>query len=209
MNETHNAELVRVELIHGHALDLIADAPALDFIATDPPYAMGGDGAEHAMSATVATGLREAAHRLKRGHWAVVFCASSWRSTYYMVEAVRGVLQPVRIGTWVKPTARTKVKTAGWAWASVNVIAFRKGPKNADGYEPSLLLDHITAEPMMVGRRAQLPAEVAEWAVWPFAIPGGVMLDPFAGSGTLLRAAADAGMNAIGYELDPREHEVA
>lgn len=190
--------------IKGHALDLIGQAPPLDLIATDPPYAFGGAGGEHAVTATVATALREAAHRLKRGHWAVVFAASSWRSTSYMVEACRGILEPVRLGTWVKPQARTKVKTAGWAWASVTVIVMRKGPKNAVGL-PSPLLDHITAEPLMVGRRAELPAEVAEWAVQPFAVPGGVMLDPFSGSGALCKAAADAGMQAIGYELNPPE----
>lgn len=57
----------------------------------------------------------------------LVMCAASWRSTAYMVEAVRGVVEPVRIATWCKPQARTKARTTGWAWASVNVIAFKKG----------------------------------------------------------------------------------
>lgn len=189
-----------LEVEYGHALDLIAGCPPLDLIATDPPYAFGGAGGEHALSATVATALREAAHRLKRGHWCVVFAASSWRSTSYMIEACRGVLEPVRFGTWTKPTARTKVRTAGWAWSSVTVIVLRKGPKNAVG-EPSALLDHINAEPLVIGRRAELPPAVARWAVEPFAVPGGVMLDPFSGSGALCKAAATAGMHAIGYEL--------
>lgn len=191
-----------VEIHEGHALDLVRSAPPLDLIVTDPPYAFGGSGGEHAITATVATALRESAHKLKRGHWAIVFAASSWRSTSYMIEAVRGVLEPVRFGTWVKPEARTKVRTAGWAWASVTVIAMRKGPKNAVG-EPSLLLDHVEAPPVIVGRRAELPPVVAEWAVAPFAVPGGVMLDPFAGSGALCKAAANAGMHAIGYEAAP------
>ena len=106
------------DIRQGHALDLIAafDGPA-DLIATDPPYALSGEGAEHALSATVATTLREAAYRLRKGGWAIVFSASSWRSTYYMVESVRGILKPIRIGTWVKPVTKTKVRTPGWAWA--------------------------------------------------------------------------------------------
>lgn len=187
-------------ILRGHALDLIETAPPLDLIATDPPYAFGGSGGEHALSATVATVLREAARRLKRGHWAVVFAASSWRSVSYMIEAVRGILEPVRLGTWVKPKCRTKVQTAGWSWASVTAIVLRKGPKNAVGV-PSPILDHITAEPVMDGRRAQLPAEVADWAVGPFAVQGGTLLDPFAGSGALLDAGTRAGMNGIGYEI--------
>jgi hypothetical protein len=185
----------------GHSVDLIADVPSFDLLVTDPPYAMGGQGAEHAVSATVATVLRESAHKLRRGGWAIVFAASSWRSTYYMVESVRGLLEPVRFGTWAKPTSRSKVRTPGWAWASVNVIVMRRPGKNPPG-SPVVDLDYIVEPPVMDGRRAQLPPRVARWAVAPFAEPGGLMLDPFAGSGALCRAAADAGMSALGFEIE-------
>lgn len=190
-----------VEIRKGHALDLIEGIGEYDFLCTDPPYAMGGEGAEHAVSATVATVLRESGRRLRRGGWAVVFAASSWRSTAYMVESVRGVLEPVRFGTWVKPVARTKVRTPGWAWASVNVIVMRRPGKPGLG-EPSELLDHICEPPMMVGRRACLPPAVAAWAVAPFAVPGGVMLDPFSGSGALCQAGSAAAMSAVGFEIE-------
>lgn len=191
------------DIRQGHALDLIAafDGEA-DLIATDPPYALSGEGAEHALSATVATALRESAYRLRKGGWAIVFAASSWRSTYYVVESVRGVLEPIRIGTWLKPVTRTKVRTPGWAWASVNVIAFRRPGAPGVG-EPSDLLDYVIAAPEMNGRRAQLPPQVAKWAVAPFAVAGGVMLDPFAGSTVLCQAAEEAGMRAVGFDLSP------
>lgn len=189
-----------VSIIQGHSLDLIASEGEFDLLVTDPPYAFSGEGAEHAISATVAVVLRESAYRLRKGGWAVIFAASSWRSTIYMVESVRGILEPVRIGTWAKPVARTRVRTPGWAWASVNVIVLRKPGKPGAG-EPSDLLDYIVEAPMMNGRRAELPERVAAWAVAPFATRGGTMLDPFAGSGALCRAAADAGMHARGYEL--------
>lgn len=186
-------------ILRGDALDLISSlSEAPDLIATDPPYAFGGSGGEHALSATVAVVLREAAQRLKRGRWMLVMCAASWRSTAYMVEAVRGIIEPVRVATWCKPAAKTKTRTSGWQWASVNVVAFRKG-KAADP-EPSGYLDHITAEPVVNGRRAELPPEVAKWVVSPYAVPGGLMLDPFAGSGALLKAAAECGMVPLGYE---------
>ena len=191
------------DIREGHALDLITTfSGEADLIATDPPYALSGEGAEHALSAIVATTLRESAYRLRKGGWAIVFAASSWRSTYYMVESVRGILEPVRIGTWAKPAARTKVRTPGWAWASVNVIAFRRPGANGLG-EPSPSLDYILAAPLMNGRRAELPKEVARWAVAPFAVPGGVMLDPFAGSTVMCEAAEAAGMRAVGFDLDP------
>lgn len=172
-----------------------------DLIATDPPYAFGGNGREHELSATVAVVLREAARRLNTGRWMVVMCASSWRSTHYMVDAVRGIVEPQRIATWCKPRAKTKARTVGWKWASVNVIAFRKG-KAIGSPGACDELDHILAEPLTVGRRAELPPDVACWMVRPFAVAGAVMWDPFVGSGALCRAAEAAGMDAIGCEIN-------
>lgn len=191
-------------LLRGHVTDVLAQVGALDLVATDPPYAFGGSGPEHALTATVAVALRESATRLRRGCWMICFTASSWRGINYVVEATRGVLDPVRVATWTKPEAATKVRTVGWEWNSVAVVALRKGPKN----DPRLggasgLLDSIQHAPIRNGRRAQLPDPVAEWAVRPFAIEGGTMLDPFAGSGTLCRAAAACGMSATGIDQDP------
>lgn len=195
----------------GDSLDLIlAETETPDLIVTDPPYAFGGSGSEHALSATVAVVLRESAARLSKGRWMLVMCAASWRSTAYMVEAVRGIVEPVRVATWCKPAARTKAQTVGWRWASVNVVAFRKG--KAEG-APGLCddLDHILAAPVINGRRAELPAEVADWMVRPFSVSGGLLLDPFAGSGAILKAAERHGMRALGYEQSTAlaEHEIS
>lgn len=193
-------------IVKGHALDLIEQLEeAPDLVATDPPYAFGGAGDEHAISATVATVLRESARRLKKGRWMLVMCAASWRSQAYMVEAVRGIVEPVRVATWCKPEARTKVRTTGWSWTSVKVIAFKKGKALDIEPLPYGYKDHITWEPVMNGRRAELPWEVADWMVAPFCVKGGLCLDPFAGSGKILHAAEDRGMRTIGYELTPLE----
>lgn len=191
-----------MDLLVGDSLDLIlAETRQFDLIVTDPPYAFGGSGPEHALSATVAVVLRESALRLKKGRWMLVMCAASWRSTAYMVESVRGILDPVRIATWCKPAARTKAQTVGWKWASVNVVAFRKG--KAEDIPDTDSLDHITVAPVINGRRAELPPEVAAWMVNPYAVPEGLFLDPFAGSGVIVRAAESAGMAATGYEKSP------
>ena len=189
---------------HGYALDMLdLLTEPIDLLVTDPPYAMGGEGAEHALSATVATTLRELGHRVRKGGWAIVYAASSWRSTYYMVESLRGVLEPVRIGTWCKPVSRSKVRTPGWAWASVNVIAFKRPGRGDTLGQPSPALDFIVCPPVTVGRRAQLPGEVADWSVEPFSTFGGLAVDPFAGSGALLESACTFGMRAVGFDADP------
>lgn len=208
MSNTDLAADLEADITEGDALDLIqAEQGKFDLIATDPPYAFGGTGEEHAISATVAVVLRESALRLAPGRWMLVMCASSWRSQAYMVESVRGVLDPVRVGIWTKPVTRAKVRTAGWAWASVSVIAFRKG--KAIEHTGSERLDHISALPLKVGRRAQLPPEVAKWMVEPFAVRGGRFLDPFAGSGALVKAAAESGMSVVGFERRPTLRAIA
>jgi DNA modification methylase len=191
-----------IETIDGDALTTLMEwngERRFDLIATDPPYSFSGMGAEHAVTATIAVVLREAAKLLKPGCWFLAMCASSWRSQAYVVEAVRGVLAPVRTLTWCKPAARTKTRTAGPLWASVSVVVCRKG-KSDQVWPSSRELDHITAAPLRNGRRSELPAEVATWMVAPYAIEGGALLDPFAGSGAILRAGERAGMNAVGIE---------
>lgn len=176
-----------------------------DLIATDPPYTFGGGVAEYEITATVAIVLREAAMRLRKDRYMVVMSATSWRSISYMVESVRGICDPIRIGAWCKPAARTRVKTSGWSWATVAVTVFRKGTCSGIEYGAGseTMIDNIAAEVIKRGRRAQLPPSVADWMVRPFAVPGGRMLDPFAGSGAIVEAGTRAGMRAVGYEKNP------
>ncbi len=54
------------------------------------------------------------------------------------------------------------------------------------------------------GRRtAAFPEKLAERLVRMFSVVGDTVLDPFAGTGTTLWAAARCGRNAIGVEWDP------
>src|SRR5262249_54583596 len=53
------------------------------------------------------------------------------------------------------------------------------------------------------------PLPVMQWLVGLFAPDGGLVLDPFAGTGTTLRAAKDLGRRAIGIEQEERFCEVA
>jgi DNA modification methylase len=52
------------------------------------------------------------------------------------------------------------------------------------------------------GHPCPKPIEWAHWLVQRAAALGGVVIDPFAGSGTTLRAAKDLGRRSVGIELD-------
>jgi site-specific DNA-methyltransferase (adenine-specific) len=47
------------------------------------------------------------------------------------------------------------------------------------------------------------PLDLMRWLVRLITPPGGLIADPFAGTGTTLQAAAIEGMRAIGLEKDP------
>jgi site-specific DNA-methyltransferase (adenine-specific)/modification methylase len=51
------------------------------------------------------------------------------------------------------------------------------------------------------------PVELMRWCIQQ--CPAGVVLDPFMGSGTTLRAAKDLGRKSIGVELEERYCEIA
>ena len=52
-------------------------------------------------------------------------------------------------------------------------------------------------------RSGAYPFELAYRLVGMFSVKGDTVLDPFLGTGTTLRAAAAAGRNSIGYEIEP------
>lgn len=56
---------------------------------------------------------------------------------------------------------------------------------------------------------AQKPLEVMRWAISLAPSNRGVVVDPFMGSGTTLRAAKDLGFRAIGIEIEERYCEIA
>ena len=106
-------------------------------------------------------------------------------------------------GKWGKPFSQSKVSSNGWEWASVAVILFKKG-KHKPGFtlcaprEP----DYLIAEAIRGQRKAQLPQEVADWAISPFLPRDPILvLDPFAGAGTLLKLADSLGHEAVGFEI--------
>jgi len=53
------------------------------------------------------------------------------------------------------------------------------------------------------GHEAMFPEELPMRLIRMFSFPGEIVLDPFAGSGTTLRAALRTGRRAIGYEIQP------
>lgn len=67
----------------------------------------------------------------------------------------------------------------------------------------------LTETPEKNGHPCPKPLKAWKRLLVTVATPGDVILDPFMGSGTTLRAAKDAGFRSVGIELDERYCEIA
>lgn len=112
-----------------------------------------------------------------------------WGGNYYDLPPSRGWL------AWVKPDAPPSMGTFELAWTSRDTIVrhfvWSIGATNAE----------------RLGHPTQKPVRVMTWTLG--FVGSGLIVDPFAGSGTTLAAALTLGRDAVGIELDERYCEIA
>lgn len=207
-----------VTLYHGDCRDVLAAMAdrSVDCVITDPPY----DARTHRGAKTHKGSVRgiKAIHfepftherqvetfmelgRVTR-RWVISTLATS-TAFKFDLDPPDG-LRCLRVGVWVKPNPMPQIS------------ADRPG----QGWEPVLFMHRADTKPTWHGGGKSgvwtFPVQqghghptvkplpmVADW-VRLFTNPGDTILDPFAGSGTTLRAAKDEGRKAIGVELDER-----
>lgn len=149
------------------------------------------------------------AHRLTKegGH---LYIFTDWRQVAATIEAAQMGLWHYRgLLVWDKGGFCRAPYAGLWRQSSEFVVWAAKGTPHTNGVTPvpglheELLIskdkEHPTQKPIGFLRR------IVETAT----PPGGVVLDPFTGSGTTLRAALDVGRQAIGVELSAEYCEIA
>lgn len=225
-----------VELRHGDSLVLLRELEdeSVDLLLTDPPYSSGGmfraDRADQSTSAKyVQTGTQadrvdfDGDSRDQRGFlaWASLWLAECWR------VAKPGSSCLVFTDWRQLPTMTDAVQAGGWIWRGI--IAWDKGPavRPRPGFS-------ARAEYLVWGTRGPFKAEVYLPGVIQAATPrgderrhmtekpiglleqliqvcpaGGLVLDPFVGSGSTLDAARNQGRRALGFELNDHHLETA
>jgi site-specific DNA-methyltransferase (adenine-specific) len=196
-----------VTLYHGDAKDVLPFLSGTALV-TDPPYGIGWgratwpddpDAYPELMRWLVGEGQRI-------GGWCFVFQAMPnchrWHEWFP---------EGWRIFAACKNFAQVR-KTAAWhSWDPV--IFWNSGPKSARNS------DHVNRD-YHVGNVAGLlanpvrhpsprPVDTMRHIVQLAAPANGVVIDPFAGSGSTLRAAKDTGRRAIGIEIEERYCEIA
>lgn len=201
-----------VSLYHGDCREVIPGIAA-DALVTDPPYGVG-------LGST--TGRSGAKHGLVREAYA------SFDDSYesYLANVVPviaacvaitkrgGVFTGPHIQELPKATAIGGVYCAAgagrhsWGFKTfLPVLLYGTDPTLNKGARANVLTSSTTAEKN--GHPCPKPLPWMRWLVGLVSLPGEVVLDPFAGSGTTLRACKDMERRCIGIEIEERYCEVA
>jgi site-specific DNA-methyltransferase (adenine-specific) len=223
----------------GDTIAILQDLPEFDALLSDPPYSSGGMVRGDRMKSTrdkyqstdVVNELHEFTgdNRDQRGFMA---WASLW--LMYALERAKPGAMACLFSDWRQlPTMTDAIQAGGWVWRGIVpwnkevarpmpnrfraqcefVVWATSGPREFDMkdktavYHPGILSEkppagddreHSTQKPVGI---METLAEVA-----PI---GGLILDPFMGSGTTGVAAVNRGRRFIGIEKDPRIFDIA
>jgi site-specific DNA-methyltransferase (adenine-specific) len=186
-----------VTLYHGDCRELLPDITA-DVLVTDPPYGVGMDSFDDSLGAAI-TGVN-----LAPGSRAAVFMSPR---TVFDFTAGLNDWKPQRL-LWMHKAADMAAPWRGWCMNSEAIVILAK-PKAKWQKPIDYRSDVYRVGPWeRAGHPCGKPLEVVTDLVRRLTFPHEVVLDPFAGSGTTLRAAKDLGIKAVGVEIDERYCEL-
>ena len=216
-----------VTLFHGDCREVLAGMAdqSVDAVITDPPYTerthskarslshrvSGRDVISQGVTAFAAIDdeeLRAVLTDLGRVTRSWVVATLDYRHAFEFDAAPPAGLKVQRVGVWMKtsPTPQITGDRPAQGWEAIAYMHRAKGRSawNGGGHHGNYYLDierktgHPTAKPL----------PMVQDMIRKFTNRGDTVLDPFAGSGTTLRAAVNEGRKAIGVELDERYCEV-
>ncbi len=203
-----------ITIYHGDCREILPGLPGDASIISDPPYGMRAN-----TNSKRFTGGQDPATRrvLGRDDWPVIhgdgepFDPSPWLVFPRVVLfGYHHFAERLPVGTvlvWVKRSDDlfgSFLSDAELAWmkGGHGVYCFRK-----QFPPPSRMAESPTGE---CAHPTQKPVALMAWCIQRAGVPaGGLVVDPYMGSGATLRAAMDAGHPAIGVELEERYCEIA
>jgi DNA modification methylase len=191
-------------ILHGNCIETMQRIPAnsIDFIITDPPYLVnyrdrtGRSIQNDANADWLKPAMREAYRVLKQNRVAVMFYG--WTRVDEFFEAWRSAgFQPVGHVVFQK---RYSSKSRFLRYQHEQAYLLAKGRPPV----PAQPLADVMDMPYSGNKLhpTQKPVAVLAPLVRSFSLPGELVLDPFAGSGSSCAAALLAGRRYLGIELD-------
>jgi len=195
-----------VTIYHGDCAVIAPQLDAFDLLCTDPPYGIGE--ARNKRAGKRPGRAAVASRDYGSASWDDVPPAS-WlldmlraRSRYQCIFGGNYFALPPSSAwlVWDKENGENDYADCELAWTNYGIALRRKRHRwhgmlregNEERYHPT-----------------QKPLAVMSWAIGLCPEKPSMVLDPFAGSGTTLRACKDLGIRAIGIEAEERYCEIA
>jgi hypothetical protein len=230
---------VRTDVLLGDWRDVLPGTydPARTVIVTDPPYGLAstggaGNGAPGVHGRGRAQTDARSGHETDKGYEDTIPWGQHVRDVLQLLPAKRHVIrgpatmlirrdhpQPRRVCVEMAEYRRRAALRPGvvpylWqGWAIYGRLKLERHARQPQGdalTSRSLLQAHEGDLQMRrTSHRALTPYASALWMVETWVDPGDLVLDPFAGHGTIGRAARQFGFDYIGSEIVPEYHKVA
>ena len=189
-----------ITIYHGDCQELLPDL-VFDVVVTDPPYGLQGTRAptgygrnNRKIDGDLTSDLLE---------WLVIYCSENKTPLLTFSDALAPPIgEPRRQLIWNKKMFGLSGTNLPWIFSHEVCWIYGEG---WGGYKRGTVLNytrlqkpnHPTEKPL------ELMRDIVGCAIQ------GVILDPFMGSGTTLRAAKDLGRKAIGIEIEEKYCEIA
>lgn len=201
-----------ITIYHTDCRDILPllEPDSIDLVLTDPPYGVDrvgwNDKAEDVrLSEWVSQWLTVAPYALFSG---------MAKGVWNLGQTLNGVCEIYRVLVWHKPMVLNGGRANfTWHWEPI-VFVGRIGTKAP--WKPFYVSDVISVSPPAFRthpenqpHNSQKPLMLMRTLIEPLTEVDGVILDPFMGSGTTLRAAKDLGRKAIGIEIEEKYCEIA
>jgi site-specific DNA-methyltransferase (adenine-specific) len=206
-----------VTIYHGDCREVMRDLDRVDMIFTDPPYGMAFQ--SHKRTATPrfaaiqgdaevdTAGILAALDHLKDGGAAYV--ATRWDVYPRWYDAIETVVTVKNCIVWAKSAGGLGDLLGDYLPDHEWVIYAVRGRHVLRGGRVSNVWQVDKDPPSTYLHPMQKPVGLASRAIQKSSDAGDLVLDPYMGSGSSLRAAKDLGRRSIGIEIEERYCEVA
>ena len=208
-----------VTIYHGDCREVMTGLPPVTLLLTDPPWGIPAGAAVWRRSGTAIEDWGDAGHNVIVSDWrlAVPLDPDAW-IVEFGDRAMRP-LAPEHVATgWTPrhqfalvkdappPTPRPTFVSA----LEIAIVSSVGKPEwHGTGYVPNRWSGLTPNRLNKAEHPTEKPGEPLRILIGALSSPGALVLDPFMGSGTTLRAAKDLGRKAIGVELSERYCEIA
>jgi len=206
-----------IQIYHGDCLEILPLLSSVDLIITDPPYGIdfqssrriercrlpkikGDTGIDGRFIEVCFEKLKDTGSFYLFTRWDVY---PEWLSLLPKNARIRNCIIWDRVVHGMGDLKNTYAPT-------YDMILFAiKGKHNLRGKRPKDVIRSKRVDPEKLLHPAQKPIDVIYQLIQSSSDKGDIVLDPFMGSGTTLRAAKDLGRNAIGIEIEKKYCEIA